>query len=201
MREIFENFEWRYFGHEGFSSYLKRKQFKRLLPEIVTELEEIVATAKKCSDSKAVPILRPKSYLSRMIYILVRYAEIMGYEDTLRTFLTQRVEARGGKVNMNMRRIGSNDLYHLAYRAIPIEGLSVKGGELTRLSRGLRFAADDDVPSKYLIGFLYQTSGGRPAAQTPHQIAEEDEDWDDIYDPQADFDEDGNYIGGADEAD
>lgn len=182
MRDILKNGDWTFFDTSD-EPWLaqKRKKFVAQLPAVVSEIEKIVGTAMKQKKGRCIPLLRPKSYLSRLIYSLGRHAEDYGLDDELRAFLTQRITEQSGRVNRNMQRIGSNNLYHLCFRAITIPGLSVKGGELTRLSRGLLAAAHDEVPAEYLIGYLYQTANARGIPLSPQEVLERsvEDEWDD----------------------
>ena len=200
MRDILEIDEWRFFDSSGEPCLAQeRESFVDQLPAVVLEIEEIVDAAMKLKKGRCIPLARPKSYLSRLVYSLGRHAEDCGLDDELRLFLTQRVTEQGGRVNRNMQCIGSNNLFHLCFRAIAIPGLSVKGGELTRLSRGLVAAAGNEVPAEYLIGYLYQTASAAGIPLTPQEVLERS--FEDGYDdgpnvvstplPDASADEDG----------
>jgi hypothetical protein len=202
LEDLLEEHEWRFFHAAGNVGLPRSKRaFKEALPEVIAEIEDIVGLAQESQKGRSVPLLRPKSYLSRTVYMLTFHAEELGFEDILRQFLTKRVENLGGRVHKNNRNIGSNDIIHLCFRALRIEGLPIRGGELTRLSRGLRVATDNEVPPEYLIGYLYQTAGFRSLPKTPQQQHEEDEEWGSYSDISRYEDEDGWGTGEDDDDD
>jgi len=195
MNDLLETGGWNFFNEDG-AIKLPSSGIRLLakLPDIEKEISRIIATAREAKRSNSTPLLRPKSYLHRLIYILGSHvAGRADLEDTLREYLTNQIILSGGRVHDNKHHTGSNDIFHLCYRGITIEELPIRGGELTRSARGLRYAYNSGVPVEYLIGYLYQTAGGRPAPKTRNKIIEEDKEWD-IDHPWAGFDKDGTDI-------
>ncbi|UWQ28859.1 hypothetical protein [Leisingera sp. M523] len=125
---------------------------------------------------------KPKNVLKQFAYQLARICKKKGVEEELREFLEEVLRANGRRVQKNPGQQGANNIFFLCLHGLDPAEQWTKSGEVSRLSRQLQHAEASDVPSKYLIGYIYQTGGKYLSQSQPENEAREKEEQVDNWD-------------------
>jgi hypothetical protein len=168
LRKTLGDSDWKYFQPKSEKLKLPKDEDTLFneLDAIADEIFEIVKFVSKYGGQHPTKNCLPNNYARRLVYQLVVHCKKTRPSNVIfKKRMSERAAVKGHPIAGKSKLAASENIFFLCYRAIFTDFASEQSTERSRAAKLLKQAYDDNVPHKYLVGYILQNSSSQDVSQ------------------------------------